>query len=51
MKEWEVFGGSADKEAEAIILWDEPYESFMGGKCHEEDVSAVDIGGGEYGEI
>ena len=41
----------ADEEAEAIILRDEPCESFVGGKYREEDVGAIDVGGGEYGEI
>jgi hypothetical protein len=50
-KDWEVFGGSADEEAEAFILWNELCESFVGGKYREEDVSVVDVGGGEYGEI
>ena len=43
-----MFGGLADEEA---IRWDEPCESFTGGKYREEDVGVIDVGGGEYGEI
>ena len=31
-KDWEMFGGSADEEAEAFILWDGPCKPFAGGK-------------------
>ena len=43
-----MFGGSTDEEAEAFILWDGPLWEV---KYREEDVSLVDVGGGEYGEI
>jgi len=46
-----MFGGSTDEEAEAFILGMDPASHLWEVKYREEDVSVVDVGRGEYGEI